>query len=67
MDTRLPSLVAEKRRPSFPVAATLNQIHDAFARRDSATLTSLLAPEADVLMFGIDVDENRVGAADIRA
>jgi hypothetical protein len=49
------------------VTATLNQIHDAYARRNSDTLTSLLAPDADVLMFGTGVDEKRVGVAEIRA
>lgn len=54
-------------RTEAAVTATLNQIHEAYARRDSDSLVSLLAPDADVLMFGTGVDEKRVGVAEIRA
>lgn len=48
------------------VKDTLNRFSEAFAKRDMASLMSLLAPDPDVTFFGTGADEERFGASEIQ-
>lgn len=48
------------------VKEIMNQLGEAFRKRDMDRLAALLAPDPDVTFFGTGADEERVGLAEIK-
>ena len=49
------------------VMAVLDQLAKSYSQRDWEGLRSTLAPDPDVLMYGTQADEKRIGLAEIKA
>ncbi|MBI4233561.1 MAG: nuclear transport factor 2 family protein [Chloroflexi bacterium] len=49
------------------VMAAFNRLWKAYETRDGGTLSSMLVPDPDVLLYGTGADEKRIGPAEIRA
>ncbi|KKG10208.1 nuclear transport factor 2 family protein [Methanosarcina sp. 2.H.A.1B.4] len=49
------------------VKDVLDKFTESYARRDLKSAMSLIAPDADVVMYGTGADEKRVGFEEIRA
>jgi ketosteroid isomerase-like protein len=49
------------------VKAVLDKFAESYARRDLKSAMSLIAPDADVVIYGTGADEKRVGPEEIKA
>lgn len=49
------------------VKAVLDKFAESYARRDLNSAMSLIAPDADVVIYGTGADEKRVGPEEIKA
>lgn len=49
------------------VKTVLDKVTEGYAKRDLALLLSAFAPDPDVVMYGTDADEKRIGKAGVQA